>query len=119
MNMYNKRKKDSCSDFTAMSSNEQFLYGPLLWIGSSLGIIFAILFYIPYPLSIILAIASFILLNFYFRKKVIKRVNTRFGNASRYPSSSLSYFCINCGTEHNEFACPKCGSKMKRADFKF
>ncbi len=43
MNMYNKRKKDSCSDFTAMSSNEQFLYGPLLWIGSSLGIIFAIL----------------------------------------------------------------------------
>jgi hypothetical protein len=102
-----------------MNANEQYFYGPLLWIGISLGIIFAILFYIPYPLSIILAIASFILLNFYFRKKVIQRVNTKFGSASRYSSPSLSYSCINCGTAHNEFACPKCGSKMKRADFKF
>ena len=102
-----------------MNANEQYLFGPLLWIGISLGIIFAILFYIPYPLSIILAIAAFILLNFYFRKKVINRVNKKFGSASRYSSSSLSDSCINCGTEHNEFACPKCGSKMKRADFKF
>ena len=73
-----------------MNANEQYFYGPLLWIGISLGIIFAILFYIPYPLSIILAIASFILLNFYFRKKVIQRVNTKFGSASRYSSPSLS-----------------------------
>ena len=54
--------------------------------------------------------AAFISLNFHFRKKVIKRMYTMFGNSS-------SYSCINCGTRHNEIACPKCGSKMKRADF--
>jgi hypothetical protein len=93
-----------------MNTNEQYLSGPLLWIGISLGVIFAILFYTPFPLSIPLAIATFILLNFHFRKKVIKRMNTMFGNSS-------SYSCINCGTRHNEIACPKYGSKMKRADF--
>jgi len=89
-----------------MNTNEQYISGPLLWIGISLGIIFAILFYTPFPLSIPLAITAFILLNFRFRKKVIKRMNAKFVN------SSSSYSCINCGTRHNEIACPKCGSKM-------
>jgi hypothetical protein len=65
-----------------MNTNEQYLSGPLLWIGISLGIIFAILFYTPFPLSIPLAITAFILLNFHFRKKVIKRMNAMFGNSS-------------------------------------
>ena len=93
-----------------MNTNEQYISGPLLWIGISLGVIFAILFYTPFPLSIPLAITAFVLLNFHFRKKVIKRMNAMFGNSS-------SYSCINCGTRHNETACPKCGSKTKRANF--
>jgi hypothetical protein len=36
----------------------------------------------PFPLSIPLAITALILLNFHFRKKVIKRMNTMFGNSS-------------------------------------
>jgi hypothetical protein len=83
----------------------------LLWIGISIGVIFAILFYTPFPLSIPLAITAFVLLNFHFRKKVIKRMNTKLGNLS-------GYSCINCEIRHNETACPKCGSKMKRADFR-
>jgi len=43
--------------------------------------------------------------------RIVKRMNTMYDN------SSSSYSCINCGTRHNETACPKCGSKMKRADF--
>ena len=93
-----------------MNTNDQYLSGPLLWIGISIGVIFAILFYTPFPLSIPLAITAFVLLNFHFRKKVIRRMNTMFGNSGNYS-------CINCGTRHNETACPKCGSKMKRADF--
>jgi rRNA maturation endonuclease Nob1 len=27
---------------------------------------------------------------------------------------TLKYYCMSCGKEHNEIACPKCGSKMKR-----
>jgi hypothetical protein len=55
-----------------MNTNEQYLSGPLLWIGISLGVIFAILFYTPFPLSIPLAIAAFILLKFHFRKKLLR-----------------------------------------------
>jgi rRNA maturation endonuclease Nob1 len=28
---------------------------------------------------------------------------------------SLRYYCMVCGKEHKEIACPNCGSKMKRA----
>ncbi len=102
-----------------MNTNEQSLSEPLLWISISLGVIFAIIFYTPFPLSIPLAITAFIFLNFYLRKKVVKRMNTMFGNtiSSSSNSSSLIYSCINCGTRHNETVCPKCGSKMKKADF--
>lgn len=33
-------------------------------------------------------------------------------NASN--GSWLKYYCMACGTQHKEAACPKCGSKMKR-----
>ena len=28
--------------------------------------------------------------------------------------SSISYYCMNCGTKHDQSSCPRCGSKMKR-----
>jgi hypothetical protein len=28
--------------------------------------------------------------------------------------SGVRYYCMSCGAKHNEIACPKCGSKMKR-----
>jgi rubrerythrin len=31
--------------------------------------------------------------------------------------SSLKYYCISCGAEHKEAACPQCGSKMKKVGF--
>jgi hypothetical protein len=90
-----------------MSTNEQYLSRPLLWLGISLGVIFAIYFYTPFPLSIPLAITAFILLNFYLRKQVIKRMNTMLGNATSSSNSSfLIYSCINCGTIHNELLVP-------------
>jgi uncharacterized paraquat-inducible protein A len=104
-----------------LSTNEPYLSGRLLWIGVSLGVMFAFLYYFPFPLSILAAIAAFVLLNFYLRKKIINRMNMIFDNPSSSNSSSssfsLSYSCINCRTRHNEIACPRCGSKMKRADF--
>jgi len=37
--------------------------------------------------------------------------SSMFGYSS---GSSLNYYCMSCGTKHNQAACPKCGSKMKR-----
>lgn len=28
----------------------------------------------------------------------------------------LKYYCMDCGKEHKEIACPICGSKMKRIE---
>jgi hypothetical protein len=86
-------------------------------IVSSLGVIFAIYFYTPFLLSIPLAITAFIFLNFYLRKKIVKRMNTIGNTIGSSNASSLIYSCINSGTRHNETACPKYGSKMKKADF--
>ncbi len=35
-------------------------------------------------------------------------------SSSMYGNTSVRYYCMSCGNEHREIACPKCGSKMKR-----
>ncbi|MGB8033423.1 MAG: hypothetical protein WCF03_06335 [Nitrososphaeraceae archaeon] len=76
-----------------MNTNEQCLSGPLLWIGLSPGLIFAILFYNPLPFS---SHSSFILMNFYLRKRVIERMNTVLASGS---NSSDSLYTIPVSTE--------------------
>jgi rubrerythrin len=34
--------------------------------------------------------------------------------SSIFGDSSLKYYCMSCGIQHKQAACPKCGSKMKR-----
>ena len=31
--------------------------------------------------------------------------------------SSLHYYCVNCGTKHNNVKCPKCSSKIKKLGY--
>ena len=31
-----------------------------------------------------------------------------------YGNTSLKYYCMSCGTQHKQAACPNCGSKMKK-----
>jgi hypothetical protein len=98
-------------------SNQEYLSQHLLWIGISLGIVFAILSYVPFPFSIPFAIASFFIVIFYLRKRVIKRIENKarmFHSSSNNNDQSLNYYCMACGTKHNDAACPKCGSKGKR-----
>jgi len=64
-------------------------------------------------------------LNFLRRRSILKRyggtggIKDLFGSLSSSMSRNdqsklLKYYCINCGKEHREIACPNCGSKMKR-----
>ena len=52
------------------------------------------------------------------RRIMLKRMNAIGGSMSSMLNtsngSSLKYYCMACGTQHKEAACPKCGSKMKR-----
>jgi len=35
-------------------------------------------------------------------------------SSSVFRDSSLKYYCMSCGAQHKQDACPKCSSKMKR-----
>ena len=99
-----------------LSNNRDFLSQQLMWIGISLVISLAISFIVPFPYSLPIIIGVFILLSFYVRQRAMKRMGmsgtSMFGGYNS--GSTLSYYCMNCGTKHNQVACPKCGSKMKR-----
>jgi hypothetical protein len=99
-------------------NNKQFLINQIIWIGISLGISIAISFILPFPVSLVVIIGVFILLSFYMRKIMMKRMGRGTGTSgifgSGIGSDKLKYYCMNCGTQHSQAACPKCGSKMKR-----
>jgi len=76
---------------------------------------------IPFPISLVVIVGTFLLLNFYLRRRMIARMGSvqgtimggMFGPTST-DGGSLKYFRMSCGMYHKQAACPKCGSKMKR-----
>jgi hypothetical protein len=88
----------------------------MIWIGISIGISLTISMLVPFPVSLVAIIGIFILLNFYMRKRMMRKMGGgTFGSMSSiFGENSLKYYCMSCGTKHREAACPKCGSKMKR-----
>ena len=67
----------------------------------------------PYGLYIGLAasFAIFMLISIYMRKRRIG------GPTSMFGGSGVNYICIACGHKFKGGACPRCGSKMRRAEF--
>lgn len=88
----------------------------LMWIGIYLAIALAISFIVPFPYSLPIIVGVVLVLSLFVRRKMFKKMSRSgagmFGGMGS--SSSVRYYCMNCGTKHNEIACPKCGSKMKR-----
>jgi hypothetical protein len=88
-----------------------------------LGIILVLI--LPFPYDFFSVIALFILINFLRDRTILKRfggtggIKDLFSSLSPFmsannQSSQLKYYCMSCGKEHREIACPNCGSKMKR-----
>ena len=103
------------------SINKQFVINQLVWIGISFGISILISMLIPFPLSLVVIVGTFLLLNFYLRKRMIARIGSVRGtimggmfSPTSADGGSLKYFRMSCGIHHTQAACPKCGSKMKR-----
>jgi len=99
-----------------MSSNRDFLSQQLMWMGIYLAITLAISFVVPFPYSLPIIIGVVIMLSLFVRRKLFKKMGTSgtsmFGGLGS--GSGVRYYCMSCGDKHNEIACPKCGSKMKR-----
>jgi hypothetical protein len=105
--------------------NRHFLLYTLKWMGVYIGIGFVAAILLPFPASLVAAIGGFMLVNFLRTRLMMKRMGISmkglFGSlraSDASPSVSgynpIKYYCMSCGKEHKEIACPNCGSKMKR-----
>ena len=87
----------------------------------SVGAVIALI--LPFPVSLLAALGAFVLLNFIRTRRVLKKAGVDVKGLFRLLSSAsmnggqytpIKYYCMSCGKEHKEIACPNCGSKMKR-----
>ena len=89
-----------------------------------MGISLLLIFLLPFPYDFISVLGLLVLVNFVRYRNVTKRYKGTGGAKSMFDSISsgmdssteipLRYFCMGCGKEHREIACPNCGSKMKK-----
>lgn len=108
----------------AHSNDKQFLLYQLKWIGIYIAIGFAISLVLPFPISLVGALGAFLFINFIRTRRMLKRSGidmkglfkslSSVYSPSSYGYNPLKYYCMGCGKEHKEIACPNCGSKMKR-----
>jgi hypothetical protein len=130
---------DSSNDDDNNNKNKQIQSNSWIWLIAYMAIGLAISFVVPFPISFVMTLLVFFLLNAVRMhitlkrqgvvggiKELYKSVSTSFGGDSRnnnrgaFGGDSLAYpprikfYCMNCGYEHRENACPKCGSKAVR-----
>jgi hypothetical protein len=113
------------------NSNKQIQTNYWVWFIAYMGIGLAISFVVPFPLSFGIALLVFLLLNAARvhialkrqgmpggLKDLYKSMNSSLGgswnNSGGMGYSPIKSYCMNCGYEHRENACPKCGSKAVR-----
>ena len=82
---------------------------------------------VPWFISIGLVMAIFIILPMYMRRKQMGQMGNYGGSSSgagggffgggQGSGTSVKYVCLVCRNKHNGGTCPRCGSKMHRADF--
>ena len=79
-------------------------------------------------ISLGIIIGCFIAFPFILRRRYMSRMQgyggdseTRgggfFGMGSQEGSGKVKYICLVCNNKHKGGTCPRCGSKMQRADF--
>jgi hypothetical protein len=107
------------------SDTKRFLIHRLKWLGLYFGIGLVLVLLLPFPYDFFSVLGLFVLINFLRGQGILKKhggtggIRDLFGSLSSSMSANnqsrpLRYYCMNCGREHREIACPDCGSKMKR-----
>jgi hypothetical protein len=116
----------------------------IVWFVIYIGIALAISFTVPFPLSLILYTAIYLIFQTYRFKSIRKRFyrapdinqtnketknkdpnkffnslsNTLFGSnqSPQFGPQPLKFICMNCGKEHSDRTCPVCGSTAVRLE---
>ncbi len=77
---------------------------------ASMAVSMALTWYFGLVVGLAMSFAIFILFSMYMRKK-------RIGSPAGLFGGGINYICIACGHRFKGGACPRCGSKMRRAEF--
>ncbi len=83
---------------------------------------------VPWYFSIGAVMAIFILLPMIMRRRAMSKMGGYgndsgsggggfFGMSSQGNTGGVRYVCLVCNNKHKGGSCPRCGSKMQRADF--
>jgi|SRR5687767_7070404 len=110
------------------ADTKNFLQNQMIWIAISIAISLTLSFLLPFPLSLVAIIGVFIAMSYYIRRRQMRRMGmtgSNTGGGGGFGSllggsgggGSINYVCIACGQRFKSGSCPRCGSKMKRADF--
>ncbi len=101
----------------------------LLFLGASLAVSIGLQMVLPFPYGLGAALAIFIVFPLFLRKRYMKKMGGYGGNSGTGGgggffgmgnpgnSTGVSYVCLVCNNKHKGGTCPRCGSKMNRADF--
>lgn len=76
----------------------------------SMAISMALTWYFGLIVGLAMSFVIFILISMYIRRKNMGSPTGMFG-------SGVNYICIACGHKFKGGTCPRCGSKMRRAEF--
>jgi|SRR6476661_3450392 len=119
------------------NKNRQILTNYWVWFIAYMIIGLAVSFVVPFPISLVMVLLVYFGVNSVRMHIVLKKQgmpggikdlyksmrsslgnssnNNMFGDGGGMGYSPIKYYCMNCGYEHKENACPKCGSKAVRA----
>lgn len=101
--------------------DKRFVIRQLLWIGISFAISATLSLLLPPYISLPLTIGIFLFMAFYVRRRAIKKMtggtSSPFASMFRADDSKVKFYCMTCGTKHNNTSCPLCGSRLKKAGF--
>jgi hypothetical protein len=95
----------------------------LSWVAISIGLQMIL----PFPYGLIAALGIFIAFPLLLRRRYMNRMGGAGGSSGTGTggffgmgnpgSSAVKYVCLVCNNKHKGGTCPRCGSKMQRADF--
>jgi len=101
----------------------------LIFLFASLGVSIGLQLVLPFPYGLGAALAIFIIFPLILRKKYMARMGGSGGSGfglgkgffglgqGQGQGTSIRYVCLTCNHRFKGGDCPRCGSKMKRADF--
>ena len=97
----------------------------LIFLFASLAVSIGLQIILPFPIGLGVALGLFIVFPLLLRKRYMNRMRGDsgggaggfFGLGSRQNKADVHYVCLVCRNRYKGGSCPRCGSKMKRADF--